>query len=119
MESEHYEIIEEYTFLKQKKSYSKRYRSLPGDIKLFKRVVMARPDDGKILMSDGSPARLHVRKSRMACKSLGKGKSSSFRVFYVQDVLKKKLYLLAMVPRSEEGEVNYKELEKYLELLNS
>jgi len=119
MEPSHYEIVEERSFLKQKKDYSKSYPSLPGDIKLFIKVVRVRPDDGTILGSDECPARLHIRKSRMRCRSLAKGKSSGFRVFYVQDILRKKLHLLAMALRSEEDKISYKELEGYLELLNS
>jgi len=119
MEQDRYEITEERAFLKQKKDYSKKYPSLPKDVALFGKVVIARPDDGKILKSGGSPARLHLRKSRMVCKSLGRGKSGGFRVFYVQDILKRKLHLIAMALRSEERSVDYKELEGYLELLNS
>lgn len=116
MEQDRYEIIEERVFLKQKKGYSKKYPSLPKDVKLFRKVVAVRPDDGKILKSDGNPARLHLRKSRMVCKSLGKGKSGGFRVFYIQDILKRELHLVAMVPRSKEKNVDYKELGEYLKI---
>lgn len=114
-----YQIIEAPSFQKQKKDYNKKYLSIEKDVEVFKKVLLVRPDDGAPLKSDGNPPRLYLRKSRMGCRSLGRGQSGSFRVFYIQDLLKKEIHLLVMARRDDENKVDYRELYKYLELLNS
>lgn len=110
MEADHYEIVETEAFLKVKKHYSRKYQSVPKDVELFKKVLLARPDDGNTLLANSNPATRYLRKSRMACTSLGRGQSGSFRVFYIQDTTARTLTLLIFALRSEEHDVDYAKL---------
>ncbi|MFH1694413.1 MAG: hypothetical protein ABH880_01505 [Patescibacteria group bacterium] len=114
-EHDEYKVLEDAGFTKDKKKCSKKYQSVSTDVSLLKDVLRVSPDDGSLLNScGGENPKAHLRKSRMKCKSLGKGESAGFRVFYIQNIETKEVYLLAMVIKAKECEVSFNDLRKIL-----
>ncbi len=122
MDQNHYEIIEDEGFLKDKEKYSRKYPSLiddpdKNDIERYKKVLRANPNDGRLrkTISEG----VFLYKSDIFCKSLGKGQRGGMQVWFVRSVSKMKIYLVLMYPKSDESAHEVREIRKALEYYNN
>ena len=117
MSINHYEFIEEPSFLKLKEKYN-HYKSLSEDIERFKKVLQEKLGRGdRMRRHIGDPPRIFLWKSYMRCKSLQKGAREGFRVWHSQDTSNEKIHLLGLYPKNDEDPIEDRELEKYFQLL--
>ena len=84
------------------KRLSKKYRSLPDDLEVFKKELLENPTMGDDLGNQ-------MRKMRMAIASKGKGKSGGARVItctILVDVENTKIYLLTIYDKNEQQSIS-------------
>ena len=93
-------------FDKNVKALSKKYRSLPGDLRNFEKELLENPTMGEEIIRN-------VRKVRMAITSKGKGKSGGARIITCNvliDVETAKIYLLTIYDKSEQQSISKQEI---------
>ena len=90
-----FDDIEEY--VKDLKKLTKRFRSLPEDITVLKKVLEVQPEAAppmSLRISGLMTEEIFVKVRRMACKSLkGRGSNSGFRLIYHYDKINEKISL--------------------------
>ena len=99
-----------FTFKKEFKRLSKRYRSLLNDVQKLQRELLAKPDLGTDLGNG-------LRKIRMAIQSKGKGKSSGARVItytIITKIEETEINLLYIYDKSERDSISAAEIKELL-----
>jgi len=102
-----YEIVTTDYFDKQVKTLSKKYRSLPNDLDVFKKELLKNPLIGDDLGNN-------TRKVRMAIASKNKGKSGGARVItcnMLVDVENAEIYLLTIYDKGEQDTISKGEIQ--------
>ena len=95
------------------KRLSKKYRSIVGDLKQFKKELLDNPTSGVDLGNN-------TYKVRMAIASKNKGKSGGARVItcnVLVDLENSKIYLLTIYDKGEQDSISKQEIE-YLKKKN-
>ncbi len=99
-----------FTFKKEFKRLSKRYRSLLNDVQKLQRELLAKPDLGTDLGNG-------LRKIRMAIQSKGKGKSGGARVItytIITKIEETEINLLYIYDKSERDSISATEIKELL-----
>ncbi len=99
-----------FTFKKEFKRLSKRYRSLLNDVQKLQRELLAKPDLGTDLGNG-------LRKIRMAIQSKGKGKSGGARVItytIITKIEETEINLLYIYDKSERDSISAAEIKELL-----
>ncbi len=94
-------------FEKQSKRLSKKYPSVKSDLAKLGEELKENP-------TLGTPLGRNCFKIRMAITSKGKGKSGGARVITHIYVAKTTVYLLSVYDKSEQGDIEDKELDSLL-----
>ena len=108
-------------FKKDLKRLAKRYRSLPEDLEVLKKVIEAFPD-GNPPISYPIP-NLHietciVKVKKIACKSLkGKGSNTGLRLIYAYLKEKEHIILIELYHKNDQSIENRKRITKYFKKL--
>ena len=78
------EIIQGDSFQKELRKLTKRYRSLPEDLKILERLILKFPEgeDSRHCNALKKEAQMYICKHRMMCRAV---KGSEFRVVYFYD----------------------------------
>lgn len=101
------EIIALSGFLKEAKKLSKKYKSLPTDLEILRKELLANP-------KQGTPLGKNCYKIRLEIKSKGKGKSGGARVIshlnIIPHISEQKVYLLSIYDKSDKTTITNKEL---------
>ena len=106
------EVTEE--FEKDFKRLSKKYPSIPKDVKKIGEELLANPNMG-VSLSGGS------RKIRMAITSKGKGKSGGARIItfnYLIDNNNGKIILVTMYDKNEQANISDAQIRQAFKTLN-
>ena len=106
------EVTEE--FEKDFKRLSKKYPSIPKDVKKIGEELLANPNMG-VSLSGG------FRKIRMAITSKGKGKSSGARIItfnYLLDSNNGKIILVTMYDKNEQANISDAQIRQAFKTLN-
>lgn len=99
-----------FTFKKEFKRLSKRYRSLLNDVQKLQGELLAKPDLGTDLGNG-------LRKIRMAIQSKGKGKSGRARVItytIITKIEETEINLLYIYDKSERDSISAAEIKELL-----
>lgn len=99
-----------FTFKKEFKRLSKRYRSLLNDVQKLQGELLAKPDLGTDLGNG-------LRKIRMAIQSKGKGKSGGARVItytIITKIEETEINLLYIYDKSEKDSISATEIKELL-----
>lgn len=99
-----------FTFKKEFKRLSKRYRSLLNDVQKLQGELLAKPDLGTDLGNG-------LRKIRMAIQSKGKGKSGGARVItytIITKIEETEINLLYIYDKSERDSISATEIKELL-----
>lgn len=99
-----------FTFKKEFKRLSKRYRSLLNDVQKLQRELLAKPDLGTDLGNG-------LRKICMAIQSKGKGKSGGARVItytIITKIEETEINLLYIYDKSERDSISATEIKELL-----
>lgn len=99
-----------FTFKKEFKRLSKRYRSLLNDVQKLQGELLAKPDLGTDLGNG-------LRKIRMAIQSKGKGKSGGARVItctIITKIEETEINLLYIYDKSERDSISAAEIKELL-----
>jgi hypothetical protein len=97
-------------FGKQFKKLSKKYPSLPNDLRDVLNELLENPFLGDYLTKD-------TYKVRMAITSKGKGKSGGARLILTVKILEDKIHLLTMYDKSDQEDISDKDLQKLIKLI--
>lgn len=104
-----YKILTIAPFEKQFKYLTKKYTSIKSDLSELILELANEPKKGTALGND-------CYKIRMAISSKGRGKSGGARVITYFAVNDGEIYLLSIYDKSEQSDINSKELLKLLDL---
>lgn len=99
-----------FTFKKEFKRLSKRYRSLLNDVQKLQGELLAKPDLGTDLGNG-------LRKIRMAIQSKGKGKSGGAKVItytIITKIEETEINLLYIYDKSERDSISAAEIKELL-----
>lgn len=99
-----------FTFKKEFKRLSKRYRSLLNDVQKLQGELLAKPDLGTDLGNG-------LRKIRMAIQSKGKGKSGGARVItytIITKIEETEINLLYIYDKSDRDSISAAEIKELL-----
>ena len=97
-------------FNKQAKRLVKKFPSLKTELTDFINALEKDPEQG---MSLGN----HCYKIRLSIASKGKGKSGVARVITHIQIVRKKVYLLSIYDKSEQSDIDDKELNNLISLI--
>ncbi|TDE13339.1 type II toxin-antitoxin system RelE/ParE family toxin [Dyadobacter psychrotolerans] len=103
-----FEVITSSNFAKQLKKLSKKYASLKQEVFLLGESLSENP-------TLGTPIGKECYKIRLAIRSKGKGKSGGARVITCVVALKESVILLSIYDKSEQENIEDKELERLLD----
>ena len=97
-------------FKKQTKRLLKKYPSLKSELSLLAEILEEDP-------KQGTPLGNNCFKLRVAIASKGKGKSGGARVITHVQVVQSCVYLLSIYDKSEQENIQGKDLEAWLKLI--
>jgi len=100
-------VITSDNFEKEAKKMIKRYRSLASEIETLIKTLSENP-------TLGTPIGKDCYKIRLAIKSKGKGKSGGARVISCVVSVQESIILLSIYDKSEQDNIDDKELERLL-----
>jgi len=100
-------VITSDNFEKEAKKMIKRYRSLASEIETLIKTLSENP-------TLGTPIGKDCYKIRLAIKSKGKGKSGGARVISCVIAVQESIILLSIYDKSEQDNIDDKELERLL-----
>src|SRR5882724_11300425 len=105
-----YNVLSIPPFDKQLKRLSKKYPSLKNEFRQLLNNLEQNPEQGASLGNN-------CYKIRMAIGSKGKGKSGGARVITCVQIIAASVYLLSIYDKSEQADLNNKELSSLLRLI--
>jgi len=105
-----YNVLSIPPFDKQLKRLSKKYPSLKNEFRQLLNNLEQNPEQGASLGNN-------CYKIRMAIGSKGKGKSGGARVITCVQIIAASVYLLSIYDKSEQADINNKELSSLLRLI--
>ena len=110
-----FEQLEE--FVRDVKSLSKKYRSIPDDLIVIKKILAAFPDSREpfsFRISDLNIETCIIKVKKMACKSLkGRGVQSGLRLVYAHFPEQKKIILVELYFKGVSEVEDRKRILKY------
>ena len=98
-------------FDKEVKQLSKKFPSLPNDLKELKNTLSQNP-------KSGVPLGNNCFKIRISIKSKGKGKSGGARVITCVKVVRETVFLLSIYDKSEKENITDTDLESLLKFID-
>ena len=99
-------------FKKEAKHLLKKYRSLATELKELNMSLLEYP-------SQGIPLGQDCYKIRLAIKSKKKGKSGGARVITLVKIIQETVFLLSIYDKSEKDDISEKELEAFINQIDS
>ena len=99
-------------FKKEAKHLLKKYRSLATELKELNMSLLEYP-------SQGIPLGQDCYKIRLAIKSKKKGKSGGARVITLVKIIQETVFLLSIYDKSEKDDISEKELEAFINQMDS
>ena len=105
-----YKIIAVPNFRRELKKLAKKYPSLKNDFALLLNSLEQNPEQG-------TPIGNHCYKIRLAIASKGKGKSGGARVITYIQVIQNTVFLLSIYNKSEQENIDDKELTELIKLI--
>ena len=102
-----YKIIASANFQKEAKRLAKKFTSLKEELLALQASLVANP-------TEGTPLGNNCFKIRLKVKSKNKGKSGGMRVITLVVNVSKNIYLLAIYDKSEQADINSKELDQLI-----
>ncbi len=106
-----FEIIATEPFERKLKRLAKKYKSIKVDLTELFEKLSANPTMGISIGKD-------CYKIRVAISSKGKGKSGGARIITYVRVVNKKIYLMDIYDKSEQGNISNEELKWLIDLLS-
>lgn len=99
-------------FQKECKQLSKKYKSLPNDLEVFKQVVTANPlGNKKHFNIIAQTERLYIIKARLFCRYL---KGSSLRIIYAYFEEEQRIEFIEIYSKGDKENNNLDRIEEYL-----
>lgn len=106
-----FDIIATEPFERKLKRLAKKYKSLSADLSTLFDELSENPTLGTSIGKD-------CYKIRLSIKSKGKGKSGGARLITYVRIIKETVFLMDIYDKSEQVNINGKELEKLIEILS-
>jgi mRNA-degrading endonuclease RelE of RelBE toxin-antitoxin system len=105
-----FELTQE--FEKELKRFKKKYRSLPEDLSLFKKVLTIYPKgNSKHFACLTKEKSISIYKTRLFCQYL---KKESFRIIYAFDIDKNIIHFIELYYKGERENEDEKRITKFL-----